>query len=265
MNPTPPPPPRSTKAINLACLLEANPRAVQEAQGVRMGDVALAALHAARTLARPVTVAELAARLDEPIVRVATVAWELLGLQQVRRVPSTIELRHRLRSWTYGTTPEPSVRVDTLLLVGGPDCALHRALGQISSTGPLAVDRHLPGRMWVGSGQRSPDHHVLMLAASGLGEDDARWQDLLRETSGAVAVVTAADLNDETSAPLARPLVGAGVPLVAMVAVDDAEDEPNADLVRACLGLPEHTPVQAGDVRFAPDVQSAMCTIGARA
>ncbi|KOX10702.1 hypothetical protein ADL05_24550 [Nocardiopsis sp. NRRL B-16309] len=226
-----------------------------------LDDTALALLHGLRHLRRPATAVELAARVEEPVIGV------YVGLHRLREHDLITVLRPdwlpaRLSAWTRGHSAE-HVRVDVLALVGAdPDQPLTRSLGQITDTGALPVQTHLPGSMWVGVALPSPAHQVVIVAAAGVPGEDARWADLAR---AAAAVLIVGDPTVSGRAPGVVPtaLAYADLPMVAMTAPTDGAD-PDPHVVRAVWGLNYTTPVVVGDPQLAPDLLTAIDEIGAR-
>lgn len=225
-----------------------------------LDDDALALVHCLRSLRRPATAVELAARVETPLVGV------YVGLHRLRECALLTVLRPewlptRLGAWVRGERAD-HIRVDVLTLVGAdPDQPLTKALGQITDTGALPVQTHLPGDMWVGVALPAPGHQVVIVAAHGVDGDDSRWGDLAH---AAHAVLIVGDPTSPSRAPGAVPtaLAYADLPMVAMTTPTCGED-PDPHVVRALWGLNRTTPVVVGDPQLAPDLHTAIQEIGA--
>lgn len=229
-----------------------------------LDEAAVAVLGCLRALGRAATPIEMAARVQEPVVAVGVALHQLRtqGLVTLHR-PSWLPAR--LAHWT---SPEPHPRalvaVDLVLLIGAdPAQPLDRALGQITQTGPLAVQTHLPGQMWVGISHPCPGHQVVVVAASGLEATDDRWQDLA-SAAGAAVIVGNPTVPARDPGELPAALAHATLPLVAMTTPTQGAD-PAPEVVRALWGLPDTTPVVVGDPRLAPDLHTAIHHLGKRA
>ncbi|MFY7068993.1 hypothetical protein ACOQFV_24310 [Nocardiopsis changdeensis] len=224
-----------------------------------LDDAALCVLYALRGLGRVATTVELAARTAEPVVAVA-VALHRLRERDLIRVLRPGWLPDRLAVWTGADAVAP-VCVDLVVLVGAdPGQPLTRALGQITDTGPLPVQTHLPGSMWVGVSPTSARHQVVVVAVAGLHPADARWSEL---ASAAAAAVIVGNPTAPTPGELPGALSATGIPVVAMTAPLEGPD-PAPDVVRATWGLPANTPVVVGDPSLAPDLYTAINHLGKR-
>lgn len=227
-----------------------------------LDEAAVAVLRCLRALGRAATPIEVAARVQEPVVAVG-VALHQLRDQSLVDLHRHSWLPDRLANWTDAKPhPQALVAVDLVLLIGAdPTQPLDRALGQITQTGPLAVQTHLPGQMWVGISHPSPGHQVVVVAASGLKATDSRWQDLASVAGAAVIVGDPVPAQDPGELPAA--LVHAGLPLVAMTTPTNGAD-PAPEVVRALWRLPATIPVVVGDLRLAPDLHTAIHHLGKR-
>lgn len=228
-----------------------------------LDEAALTVLCCLHQLGRAATPLELAARTQEPVVAVC-VALHQLCEHALVALHRPAWLPGRLATWTSGQSHEQALAaVDLVVLVGAdPTQPLGCALGQITETGPLAVQTHLPGQMWMGLSRPSPGHQVIVLAAAGVEATDDRWENLASVADAAV-IVGNPTLPAHAPGGLPTALALASVPLVAMTTPTQGCD-PTPDVVRALWGLPAATPVVVGDPRLAPDLHTAIHHLGKR-
>jgi len=229
----------------LHSLTRANPD-VPTAYEPDLPEVSCEALRVCRDLGRSVTVAELAARLGCPAALAGVVVTDLAALDLVRvlRGPARAE---RLRAWAGDARSVPAVpSVVKLLVVGADEECTHEALTQMGDAGPWLLPK--VSHVEISTAHVSEDLELLALGVTRPDCDGALWHDLCREAFGAV-VTTGADPCDLAMADEVLPMLAeAGIPVTVLI-TDSGEQGVATDVVRACLGLSEHTPLVVGDLR----------------
>lgn len=235
---------RPSTAVIMHTMVEAN-TVVPASYEPDLPEVFCQALRVCRDLGRAVTVAELAARTGHSPAVTGVAIAELADLDLVRvvRAPAWAQ---RLRVWATHTRPVPvavSV-IKTLIVSTLPEHTQH-ALADLGGTGPWRLQG--PPVIEVATTRIAPDLDLLALGISGLGGMSPVWGDVCREAFGAVLITGpgAEELDAVRESLLA--LCAFGVPVVVLVH-QDGTGEVDTDVVRACLGLPSHTPVVVGDV-----------------
>lgn len=251
---------RPSTALVMHSLVEAN-AAVPSGYVPDLPELFCHCLRVSRELSRAVTVAELAARMGHSPAVVGVVVAELTELDLVRlvRAPAWAE---RLRTWATFTQQVPvAVSVIKTLIISARQDHTHSALTELAGDGPWLLQESPLIEM--ATTRIAPDLDMLTLGISGLGEGSPAWGDVCREAFGAVVITghTPPELDAARESLLALHAVS--VPVVVLVHETD-EDEVDTDVVRACLGLAEHTPVVVGDVHGRGTCEALMDLCSAR-
>ncbi|MEU0237721.1 hypothetical protein ABZ234_08515 [Nocardiopsis sp. NPDC006198] len=247
-----------------------------------LSETADATLDLIRRLDRPTSVLELAARMDQIPVAMASAVAELVTARPpnsapgrehrpardrhtptalrapVRQVfaPSTAPAA-RWRAWTApgALHPEPTLHHDLWLVVSGDETA-RRTLGPLAPVGPM----HLPvtdtrGSVWYAAAL-DENAYTSMAAVCGLEEASSQWEWLTRVAAGALVITD----GEKFGAARAQAAALAEHHVPTAVLVDTDRDLTPADDARVCdaLGLAESTPVVYGRAMVRSDVDEAV-------
>ncbi|MEU3308405.1 hypothetical protein [Nocardiopsis sp. NPDC006832] len=235
---------RPSAGVLMHSVFEANPD-VSASYSPDLPEVFCHALGVCRESQRAITVAEVAARTGHSAAVIGVVLSELAELDLVRSVcaPARAE---RLRTWAALERQVPvAVAVVKLLVVGTDREQAHLALASLAQEGPWRLQND--PCVEVATRRIAPDLDMLALGVSGLGSGSSVWSDACREAFGAVVITGPSPKELTSTRESLSTLRAAGVPVVVLIH-HDAEGEVDTDMVRACMGLPDHTPVVIGDV-----------------
>ncbi|SHI60051.1 hypothetical protein SAMN05421803_101697 [Nocardiopsis flavescens] len=235
---------------------------------VGLSELAEAALDLIRRSGRPVSVLELAARLNQlPVVTALSVA-ELVVVPApdprgrpggtggapapVRQVyaPSPAPAT-RWRAWTAPAGfPGPTLHHDVWLVVSADESARY-SLGPLAPIGPMPLPAtDTGGTLWYGAALDALAF-TSMIAVCGLENESPHWEWLARMASGAL-VVTRGDRPQEVLPARHR------VPTVVLVETDGEDPDTSARRVCHRLGLPDTTPVVYGSAIARSDIDEAV-------
>ncbi|WP_150236412.1 DUF742 domain-containing protein [Nocardiopsis quinghaiensis] len=205
-------------------------------------ELAAAAWRLCRGVGHPVTIAELAARLEFSPALTGVLVCDLAQLDLVRivRFPA---LAARLRSWACdGPTETPVPQLAKLLIVGDNAEDVRQCLMHLTGADPLCLDGS--ARVDVTVARVAEDLHLLALGAA-LDAEDPSWTDLCRDAFGALVVTD--PLEPDRAARRVAALNAFGVPLAVLVPAHDSA-EPTPGQIRMAVGLSDDVPVVIADL-----------------
>lgn len=226
-----------------------------------LSELAGSALELLRWLERPVSVLELAARMDCVPTAAVTAAAELLGPLDGGTSPGLARQVHapshhpasRLRAWTGpDPTEEEAVLHHDLWLVVAADQRARRALGPLAQVGPMPLSSpDTTGALWYGACVNTRSYTSLV-AMCALERDSAEWSWLTRAACGAMVIAGAED--PRAAREQAQTVRAHHVPLVVLVETGACED---TEITAQALGLAPDTPVVHGSAAARCDLDEA--------
>lgn len=220
---------------------------------------AAASIHqTCQRLGRPVSVAELAARLQVSSAVIAVAVADLLGLGLLHLHESVVRNRTVLERilGRLRNGGQSAVRLVKMVVLGAPGSGVTSFVGHVADSTPLAYTDPADGtRIDVGACAIDPELQLALFGASGVDAAAPQWPDLVRHALGAVVLAHSEHIADAGSA--VQSLRDHNLPFaVAVNLFGDAD--PAAGQVRHVLGLPEAVPVIMGDARFCSSVTSVL-------
>ncbi len=230
--------------VLLHSLIQANPAVPTSYEPPDLPEVFGQTLRVCQELQRPITVAELAARMGHSPAVVGVIITELIALDLVHVVHAPAWAT-RLRTWATHNRPVPvASSVIKMLTIGTQTEHTQHALRSVAETGPWILQE--TPRIDIATTHLAQDLHMLTLGLNTLGSTSPVWGDVCREAFGAVLITGPETHELHAAHESLMVLHQAQVPVVVLVHHHD-QDQVDTDVVRAVLGLPEETLV-VGDV-----------------